>query len=209
MRYITLFILISAFFSCQNEKKEEEKQEKKELGDFKKTEDLPECDCKDLELDSTNNIKNLNGKAYTGICFSYYPDDSTKVMEEIQYLDGKIHGYYRIFSKDDVILTEDQYINGTKQNKDESFVCDCDQLEIEELGAEGDRTYLLNGSKFTGVCEKYTKDGKIKIMDMQFKEGLRHGNSMYYDQYGEPITADVYKDGKFIKTIVYTQEENS
>ncbi len=204
MRFIPVFILLIALISCNQEKKEEPKKEKEELGDFKKTKNLPECDCKDLSVDSTSNISSLKGEAFTGICFTYYPDDSTKVMEEIQYLEGKIHGYYRIYSKEKVILTEDQYVEGIKQKLDKKFTCDCDELQIEELGSDGVRTYLLNGVKFSGVCEKYTKDGKIKILDMQFKDGLRHGNSLYFD--GEPITADVYKEGKFVKTIVYTKD---
>ncbi|MEZ4938323.1 MAG: hypothetical protein R2799_12110 [Crocinitomicaceae bacterium] len=207
MKYFTFIILTFTLIACNSDKQEEEKKEKKELGNFKKTSDLPTCNCSELDLDSLKDIKLLKNKPYTGICTSNYPDDSTIVMEEIQYLDGRIHGYYRIYSKENVILTEDQYVNGKKQNVDKKFTCDCDELSVESLGNDKIQTYLLNGSKFTGICDKYTKDGKMKILDMQFKDGLRHGNSIYYDQYGEPITADVYKEGKFVKTVVYTREE--
>lgn len=207
MKYSAMILLILTLFSCGQKEDKPVQKEKKELGDFKKSKDLPKCDCADLKTDSIQDIKNLEGKPFTGICMSYYPDDSTKVMEEVQYLDGKIHGYYRIYSKEKVILTEDQYVNGKKQALERDFICDCDELEVEELGSDGIRTFLLKGVKFTGVCEKFSKDGKIKILDMQFKEGLRHGNSLYYDQYGEPITADVYREGKFVKTIVYTKDE--
>lgn len=206
MKIVFYLFIAVVLISCKENQNEDSKKEKQELGEIKKTEDIPRCDCKDLILDSTSNINSLNGEPYTGICLTNYPDDSSKVMEEIQYLDGKIHGYYRIYSKEKVILTEDQYVEGIKQRLDKNFNCDCDELKIEELGNDKIRTYLLNGQKFTGVCEKYTKDGKTKILDMQFKDGLRHGNSLYYDQYGDPITSDVYAEGKFVKTVVYTKD---
>ena len=207
MKNSIILILIAFVAACQTESTPEEPKDKQELGNFKKTSDLPSCNCSELALDSVKNIQYYKDKPFTGICTTNYPDDSTARMEEIQYLDGKIHGYYRIYSKENVILTEEQYINGNKKEINKNFSCDCDELVVEQLGTDKISTYLYNGAKFTGVCEKYTKDGKQKILDMQFKDGLRHGNSIYYDQYGEPITSDVYKEGVFVKTIVFTQEE--
>jgi hypothetical protein len=208
MKYTLILILSIALFSCNESEKTEENSEKKELGNFKKTEELPTCNCKELVKDTSSNISTLNNEKYTGTCFSYYPNDSTKVMEEIQYLDGKIHGYYRVYSPtDNNILTEDQYKDGVKQASGDIFKCDCDDLLVEEIGAEKAKTYILNGKVFTGICEKYSQDGQMKILDMQFLKGLRHGNSIYYDQYGDPITADVHEEGKFVKTVVYTKNE--
>lgn len=206
MKLIAYLSFALLLFACQETSEEEPKKEKQELGDFKTSEDILKCDCTELEKDSTKQIKKFEQTPFTGVCLTYYPDDTTLVMEEIQYLEGKIHGYYRIYSKDNVTLTEDQYVEGVKQKMVKNFTCDCDELVIEELGTNNIKTYLLNGMKFTGICEKFTKDGKIKILDMQFKDGFRHGNSLYYDQYGDPITADVYEEGKFVKTVVYTNE---
>lgn len=207
MKKIAYILLTFTLFTCSQEKKETENAEKKELGNFKKTEALPNCSCSDLEKDSTGTVSLLNKELFTGICYSYYPNDSSKVMEEIQYLDGKIHGYYKVYSPSDgSVLTEDQYIAGKKQSSGDIYRCNCDDLKVEKIGAEKLNTYTLLGKKFTGICEKFSKDSKFKIMDMEFVDGLLEGNSIYYDQYGDPITADVYSKGKMIKTIVYTKD---
>jgi len=210
MKHLVLIPLFSILFSCSEstDKAEKENTDKKELGNFKKTEELPSCLCSELKKDTINDIKLLDKKDFTGVCFSYYPNDTTKVMEEIQYLDGKIHGYYRIYSATDgKVLTEDQYQNGNKQGVDNAFKCDCDLLVIKNENSI--EQYYLKDKRFTGLCEKYSADGKMKIMDMEFIDGLRDGNSIYYDQYGSPITADVYEEGVFVNTIVFTGEDES
>lgn len=207
MKYLILSLTCFLLLAC-NESNKDTDTDKQELGNFGKTDNLPTCNCSDLKKDSLSKISYLEDVKFTGICYSYYPNDSTKKMEEIQFLEGKIHGFYRIYSPtDNTVLTEDIYKNGKKSGSAKRFKCDCNELTTETIGAEKLRVYKLEGEKFTGICEKFTDDRKFKILDMEFLDGLRHGNSIYYDQYGKPITSDIHANGKFIKTIVYTDSE--
>ena len=195
------FALALVLVSCN-----ESDSAKKDLntGKFEK-EEIPSCDCADLNIDSLD-VAYFDSIPYTGICYTYYPNTQNK-MEERPFLKGKLHGNYLIYNNGtNDTLSSVKYINGEIENDNlnKNNICDCDELK-SKVEEEKDIWFRKN-HRYTGVCYVMNADSTHKIMERTFKDGLVDGDQLVFDNYGEIIQMEIYKDGELIRTKFFTKD---
>ena len=69
------------------------------------------CDCNMLAHDNKYNHSYLEDrtKPYTGICREYHPNG--KIKREVQLVDGKNNGYYKVYSANGILLEDGNFRN--------------------------------------------------------------------------------------------------
>lgn len=100
MKSIFYLFLIVTFFSCTGNEK---------------TETIESCDCGDLQLDILYNHFYLTDRTepFTGMCNKV--DNKGNIVEQINYLDGKVHGTLTRFFENGNIESERNYHNNQQQ----------------------------------------------------------------------------------------------
>ena len=160
------------------------------------------CECRELITDSTG-IHYLNGELYTGVCREYYPETESKYIDK-NLLKGELHGEVTYYGKSGKILFQEVYKNGEKKRSGEidAISCKCSELEKVDspLKSEGSR-FLLDGIPFTGTCESYYPESQQKYMQLDYKNGLQHGRSIYYKKDGSTLYIETYEHGQLVSTI--------
>lgn len=112
-----------------------------------------------------NRVDKFNRKQ--GNWREFYPDFS--VNRELQYRDDKLDGYLKEFSRDGNLVKAEKYIEGVLQQN----VAELIKLDIKNA---------------------YYENGKVKSSGT-FNKGVPEGITRRYDEQGNMIGGEVYKDG--------------
>jgi hypothetical protein len=158
------------------------------------------CDCDTLEIDSLGN-HTLKGKAFTGSCVSHYNGTEDKYLEK-NILNGLLHGKVTYFDRSGELLLEEFYENGEQKHTGESetgLTCDCSDLEIQDM--QGMSIYKLNGTPFTGRCEKFYQNSTQLYMESNYRKGILDGYTIYYNRDGSTILMENYEAGVMTSTV--------
>lgn len=164
---------------------------------------LDTCGCSELISDSTTQIYTLNGSPYTGICISYYPGSTDKYIEE-NFFDGKLHGKVTYYDRTGEILLEELYDNGTQKRSgnNESLVCKCTELEFTKTtDPQYPSVAQLDEIPFTGKCEEKYPDSEQPSMESNYKNGILHGYTIYYNRDGSTILIEHYDMGELVSAV--------
>lgn len=210
-----LLYIFSALFivSCTEdtvtESAEMPTREKLLNGRFDAYENTVHCNCDEIVQDSTNTYFK-NDTIFTGVCFNTYPDTDLK-MEEKQIFEGKIHGFYRVYSKEGDTLTETLYLNGALNiEKDLTpSTCLCSELETKSKSNDKDiplKTY--NGIPYTGTCKEYYPglDSTQIYMEIPYLKGLAEGKMIIYDKDNTPIMMQRFEKGVEKQEVTFSNQ---
>lgn len=89
-------------------------------------------------------------------------------------------------SEENEIITD----TGSVMKTDELDSCLCNELTIDTNGI-----HSRNNEVYTGICfENYPESDK-KYIEKSLLKGLKHGKTVYYDQQGNILFEEIYKDG--------------
>lgn len=167
------------------------------------------CNCDEIVKDSTNTYYK-NDTIFTGVCFNTYPNSDSK-MEEKQIFEGKMHGYYRIYSKEGDTLTASLYLNGEPDvEKDLTpSSCLCSELETKPGSSDEDisiKTY--KGIPYTGTCKEYYPglDSTQIYMEIPYFKGLAEGKMIIYDKENTPIMMQRFEKGVEKQEVTFSNQ---
>lgn len=193
-----IYILLSLILiSCNSGNKEETSIE---LGRNKESETLPSCNCDSL-IKNPNNELLFGGEIFTGFCFSNYPSSEQKYIEK-QILDGLVHGKITYFGKTGKILFDESYSYGELLTSTENESrCNCKNLKIKESSDKQKKNYL-NESLFTGTCQDFYPNTNQIYLEANYKKGILHGFTIYYNKDGSVLMMQSYEEGTLIKDII-------
>jgi len=117
-------------------------------------------------------------------------------------MNGRLHGKVSYFDREGNILIEEMYENGKQKRMggtDESISCKCDELTISKMN--GYSVYKLDNVPFTGTCQKHYENSAQVYMECNYKNGLLHGYTQYFNKDGSSIILEKYEHGELITTI--------
>tara|TARA_B100000809_G_C15018442_1_gene487551 strand:+ start:250 stop:849 length:600 start_codon:yes stop_codon:yes gene_type:complete len=197
MKYILVLFLFITLISCENSK---DTKVSVELGENKEFVNLPSCHCDSLILNETEKLVLLE-TIFTGTCFLNYPQADQKYIEK-QILDGLIHGKISYFDKTGELLFEEVYNKGKLlTNAENKSRCNCMDLIMKD-GENNFKKNYLNESLFTGTCEDFFPNTNQLYLESNYKNGLLHGFTVYYQKDGSVLMMQNYKDGVLIEDII-------
>lgn len=196
MKYISFIFCLMLFVACGDEQGKTNSSENSNseisLGDT--------CDCNELVIDSLGNHL-LNDKAFTGICVSNYEGTDSKYLEK-NLLNGRLHGKVEYYDREGQMILQEFYEDGNQKRSggsDGATTCDCSELETQEV--QGMSVYKLDNVPFTGKCEKFYDGEKQVYMESNYKKGLLHGYTVYYNRDGSTILMEKYENGEVVSAI--------
>lgn len=209
LQILTISLLI---FACTDnrlsiEETDEPVHEKLLNGRFDAYESTLHCDCGELDKDSTATYKKQDS-LFTGVCTTTYPGSELK-MEEKQIFEGKLHGNYRIYSKEGDTLTTTLYFNGELDGVEDQTpsTCACDELENQKKASEKEialKTY--NGIPYTGTCKQFYPglDSTQVYMEIPYLDGYTEGKMIIYSKDGKPLMMQQYEKGVELDQVTFS-----
>jgi len=199
MKALTLVFLSVIFLvSCGGNKADSNLIEQ---GNILMSESLDTCLCDSLTKDSSGIF--FQGDAlFTGVCIYNYPNSDKKYMVK-GILGGKLHGKVVYYDQQGKILMEEVYDNGTKKRTGDGapLVCDCSELEKKKLSGELISRWFLDEIPYSGKCLKKYPESDQTYLESAYKNGLREGYTIYFDQQGNTLYMEKYEKGDLIKII--------
>ena len=150
----------------------------------------------------------LNNNRIEGKYIQYQRDGITKHLE-IDFVNGKIHGEYKIYGSPNICFSIELYNNGELYENnlyypDGNLKMKTQYKSKEKHGLEYEYVYnnivtiipydngIINGDKI-----KFWPNGKIRYL-IQYKNGKRHGNHIEYDENENVKTLNVYENNRKI-----------
>lgn len=127
----------------------------------------------------------IQNNLMNGTWRTYYPSGNLKFI--VPYKDGKVNG--TVFA----------HYDDAKSTKKAEAIYQDDllqgiYLEYYDNGAQKAKLYYEN-AKLENDAEFYYKTGRLKIAG-QYKDGLKHGKWLFYDEKGEEISKERWKKGE-------------
>ena len=196
-RYLSFLSVCTLLLSCGTNFEEIERRILS--GDYDAYEELPYCECGDLQLNNNKQFT-LDGTApFSGTCKRFYPE-TTITMEERQLLKGIYNGYFSIFNMDGQLLTRTLYKNGSilSAKGEDALKCNCKDLSDFTDSLSQTELKLFNGTFFTGTCENFYADSTIALR-AEYIEGRLHGELTVFSTQGDEILKEKYDSGKLIE----------
>ena len=145
------------------------------------------CACETLTVKQKKAY--LKERAFTGICYSNYPETDIR-YESRQYKQGIIQNI-KYYSKDGSILTNSDYLDGKKVENPSR--CDCSDLKRSKGFGFG--IFKNNGQLFTGICRSYYPGTKNVYREERYEVGLKHGYQSILDKNGNFLHVGNYAHG--------------
>ena len=176
--------------SCSQDEEKEDKEGKADEDISQTIRAVETCDCGDLIVQEQDGKALKGTKAFTGACFSNYPNVDQKYEERI-YKAGELVSI-TYFDKVGQVLTHTDYEDG-KAVKDRT-TCGCDELEYDKLMSAS----LLDDKRFSGVCRSYYPNSEQIYLQERYRNGIRHGYSTMYDKQGHVLMLKEYENGKLV-----------
>lgn len=162
----------------------------------------------------------INQKETHGIAKTYH-FETGKLTTKIPYYLGEKHGFAEYYNAKGELLFKKEYKFGKKIGEHKTFSKDNKLLKEEYYNTEGEKigtwkTYTFNGEleqeenykndSLNGISTTY-KYGKISS-STEFKNGKRHGLTVYNKENGEKSSDVIYENGDLIKEMIYYQNGN-
>lgn len=171
------------------------------------------------ELDSLNGYHENGFLAYelrfkpdkTGYCISYYPNGKTK--EKIYLKNKEIHGVYSLYFENGQLHRETEYDEGKR-------ISILKTIDMNGNALNGGTLMQGQGTYITFYMPQKLDTSKLNVYSINdYKNGLQHGNSKYFQMNGNLIEEGMYEagnrignwkrykeDGTFSALVPYTNE---
>lgn len=194
--YLSLFL---TFVACDLDQKPNTQVINNRIlsGDFDAYDQLESCRCDSLKIDSLNTYFK-DDSLYTGVCFLTHVN-SDKKSELRQLFKGKLHGNRIEFSEKGDTISQSIYSFGKLKNRitDELINCHCDSL-LETVNDEQESQMYYQEIPFTGSCHRFfpIPDTNKVYLEIQYLNGVIHGDMIFYDRKGNQILTEVYEKGE-------------
>lgn len=169
-----------------------------ELGENKEVDMSTLCNCDSLQTNSSGELV-LKSEAYTGRCYSNFPNSEQKYIEK-EILKGEYHGKVTYFDKSGKLLYSETYNKGTSLGDIENQP-DCNCMDIEMKDENGIKKHYLKSTLYTGKCTDNFPNSDQRYLEANYKDGLLHGYTIYYKKDGKVLMMHNYEEGKIIKEI--------
>ena len=179
--------------------------------DIEKLENQTKAELFNTELETLDfKIELTVAEHINGQCKKYFDDDSTRLRYEGNIEDNKIIGLWRSYYesgniKNSVTYSDDKingeayfYYDDEIKTKKAVVQFEDDQIIDEYQGfyENGAQKTLIKYKKgqMDGEAQFYYKTGRIKI-EGNYKDGLKHGKWVFFDESGEKIKKENWKKG--------------
>ncbi|MFK8044417.1 MAG: hypothetical protein AB8B72_02900 [Crocinitomicaceae bacterium] len=194
--FFSIFLIVVSCTETKKSSKPESFGKNKSLGT------VTNCPCDSIR-ENAYKILMKDGKPYTGICYTNYPDTEIKYIEK-QILDGELNGTITYFSRSGEVLYEEKFEQGNFQVdlKSEDIKCDCLDLKRKK---ESKKIYF-KGQVFEGTCFSNFPETEQPYMEINYKNGLRDGYTKYYSKSGSILYTEMY-DKDSLMNIIYPKKE--
>jgi len=169
-----------------------------ELGEHKEIDMSAICNCDSLET-SPVGILTLKSDTFSGRCYSNYPNTNDKYIEK-EILKGEYHGKVTYFNKQGKLLYSETYNKG-KSLGDLDNQPNCNCLDIDMRDENGAKKHYFKNSIYTGKCTDNFPNSDQAYLEANYKDGLLHGYTIYYQKDGTVLMMHNYENGKIIKEI--------
>jgi antitoxin component YwqK of YwqJK toxin-antitoxin module len=169
-----------------------------ELGENKEVDMSALCNCDSLATNSTG-ILTLKTEVFSGKCFSNYPNSDQKYIEK-EILKGEYHGKVTYFDKQGELLYSETYNKGASLGDVENQP-NCNCMDIDRRDENGVKKHYLNKSLYTGKCSDNFPNSDQVYLEANYKDGLLHGYTIYYQKDGKVLIIHNYENGEIIKEI--------
>ncbi len=169
-----------------------------ELGENKEVDLSALCNCDSLETNDLGSLT-LNSEEFSGRCYSNYPNSTEKYIEK-EILKGEYHGKVTYFDKQGKLLYSETYNKGESMGDLENQP-NCNCMDIEGRDENGVKKHYLNNSLYTGMCSDNFPNSDQVYLEANYKDGLLHGYTIYYQKDGTVLMIHNYEHGKIIKEI--------
>ncbi|MBK9592648.1 MAG: hypothetical protein IPO32_14535 [Crocinitomicaceae bacterium] len=113
-----------------------------------------------------------------------------------------MHGKVEYYDREGQIILQEFYEDGNQKRTggaDGATTCDCSELETQVV--QGVNVYKLDNVPFTGKCEKFYEGESQVYMESNYKKGLLHGYTVYYNRDGSTILMEKYENGEAVSAI--------
>ena len=187
-------LLITLLVSCNSN----ENTTTSDLGKNQEVDMSALCNCDSLETTVTG-LLTLKSKVFSGRCYSNYPNTNQKYIEK-EILKGNYHGKVTYFDKHGDLLYSEAYNKGTSFSDLENQP-NCNCMDIDRRDENGVKKHYLKNSLYTGKCSDNFPNSKQAYLEANYKDGLLHGYTIYYQKDGTVLMIDNYDNGKIIKEI--------
>tara|TARA_Y100000813_G_C24117062_1_gene330739 strand:- start:45 stop:1016 length:972 start_codon:yes stop_codon:yes gene_type:complete len=104
------------------------------------------------------------------------------------YKDGKSHGSWKKWDEFGRIETEANFKNGEKHGNTKYY--------IHKYGPQVEKEFNYKNGKLDGAQRQWDENGILKY-EINYKNGEVHGLEKSWDNYGELISRERWKDGKY------------
>tara|TARA_Y100000766_G_C18534916_1_gene425455 strand:- start:23 stop:556 length:534 start_codon:yes stop_codon:yes gene_type:complete len=129
--------------------------------------------------------KKSDDTPFTGVLKNLFPSGEISVIDHFK--NGKQHGEFKSFHKNGKLSMIGKFHEGEQVG------------EWSEFYDDGSLYWKLNyidGKKADGLFQMFHQNGSLKS-EVFYKDDKPSTNWVYYNENGEKVRIDIYKDGKF------------